>query len=473
MKDAFARALAGVSIVVCVAAPAAVRAEDDEGVRHFRTGVRLFKDGNFSGALAEFEEAHRLRPTASALQNIALCQKALFRYSEAIATLSRMQAQYGASLSSDDAKAAADTIAELRGLVTQVTIAVDPADAIVTVDGRPIAGGTERRVELDVGEHRLTAEAARYRRADRMITVAGRDKRFEVKLEADLGEIVVVSDDADAAIVVDGSATLGYGTWTGKVTAGEHHTITVYKPGYQPTTLDVVVSYGESRKVTATLGEKVRGPAPPTPFPYVRPPSAQRHGPYGFLTTTFSSVNADPDNFVLPGNNTNRSGASAGLRVGWLLTHNVGIEAMLEGGKISVGPGCATSSGACADAVPPSQAASYSLSAARAGANGRYISGGETWRFLGVLGVGAVSHTLEISAQGTTLPSGKTSALNGYLLFEGGGEVSIGRVLVDVVLTATVDGVSNLKLADRTLYTAHSGNVTYGGLGLRVGYALW
>src|SRR6187401_438764 len=55
------------------AEPANVRAAR----RHFANGVRLYQDANYSAALIEFEAANDLKPGASSLQNIALCQKAL------------------------------------------------------------------------------------------------------------------------------------------------------------------------------------------------------------------------------------------------------------------------------------------------------------------------------------------------------------------------------------------------------------
>src|SRR5690606_7503881 len=55
--------------------------------RHFENGVRLYQDANYSAALIEFEAANELKPGSASLQNIALCQKALFRYAAAAATL--------------------------------------------------------------------------------------------------------------------------------------------------------------------------------------------------------------------------------------------------------------------------------------------------------------------------------------------------------------------------------------------------
>ena len=54
-----------------------------QSARHFTNGVNLYGDGNYAGALAEFEAAYALKPGAGALQNVALCLKALFRYAEA------------------------------------------------------------------------------------------------------------------------------------------------------------------------------------------------------------------------------------------------------------------------------------------------------------------------------------------------------------------------------------------------------
>src|SRR5688572_12729410 len=58
-----------------------------EARRHFKLGIKLYQDTNYPGALAEFEAAYAAKPGPGSLQNVALCQKALFRYREAAATL--------------------------------------------------------------------------------------------------------------------------------------------------------------------------------------------------------------------------------------------------------------------------------------------------------------------------------------------------------------------------------------------------
>jgi hypothetical protein len=453
-----------------------VHADEKEGVQHFRTGVRLFKDGNYAGALAEFEEAYRLHPTPSSLQNIALCQKALFRYADAIATLERMLREHAGTVSAEDTKAAKETIDQLRPLVTSVVFSLVPPQAILTVDGRTVPGGAERRLDLDVGEHRIVAEAPQHRTFDQRVTVAGREKRIDLKLLADLGELVVIADDAETAIAVDG-VPRGYGRWSGPVTA-EHHTVHIYKPGFTPTVLDVTVENGQRREVRGSAGERYRGATtpPPTPFAYEKPaPSPPRRGPYAFATATSYQLTGSPDHFDLPSQSSDRrDGSYFGVRLGYLLVKNFGLEVMFEGGKHSVGPGCYPSEGGCSDPPPEDRRAFYDLYGFRFGGNGRFLSGGETLRFVAAAGVGAVVHRLRLpqAATNSTLPAGKGTAPNAYLFFEAGGELSIRKVLIDLVITGAVDGVNNIEIDDKRVYTDHR-NIAMGGVGLRIGYGLW
>src|SRR6187399_3569421 len=85
--------------------------------RHFKLGIKLYQDTNYPGALAEFEAAYAAKPGPSSLQNVALCQKALFRYREAATTLEELLRVHGSELSEGERKAVTDAIAELHGLV--------------------------------------------------------------------------------------------------------------------------------------------------------------------------------------------------------------------------------------------------------------------------------------------------------------------------------------------------------------------
>src|SRR3954469_4457290 len=107
--------------------------------RHFKLGIKLYQATNYPGALAEFEAAYAAKPGPGSLQNVALCQKALFRYREAAITLEQLLRAHGSELSEGEAKAVTEAIAELRGLVGSIVVNVEPSDAKVSVDGRLVA----------------------------------------------------------------------------------------------------------------------------------------------------------------------------------------------------------------------------------------------------------------------------------------------------------------------------------------------
>src|SRR3954465_6445834 len=105
----------------------------DEAKRHFLNGVHLFEDRNFGGALVEFEASFQENPTAAALQNIAVCQKGLFRYAEAIATLQRMLKDFSQQLSAEDKRSAEDAIRDMTALLGTLVLRVTPKDAKIAL----------------------------------------------------------------------------------------------------------------------------------------------------------------------------------------------------------------------------------------------------------------------------------------------------------------------------------------------------
>src|SRR5690606_1917043 len=102
----------------------------------------------------------RLKPAGSTLQNIALCQKQLFRYAEAADTLSDLLKLHGSELDEGEKTAVRQTMEELEGLVGRVSISVVPSTAKVSVDGRLLTPEQlSEPIRLNVGEHRIRAEA--------------------------------------------------------------------------------------------------------------------------------------------------------------------------------------------------------------------------------------------------------------------------------------------------------------------------
>lgn len=442
---------------------------------HFSLGVRLYQTKNFSGALAEFEEAYRLRPTPSSLQNIALCQRALFRYTEAIDTLERMLREHAGAVEAEDERAAHEAIQEMQPMVATVVIYMEPPDAILKIDGRIVEGIGERRVRLNVGEHRVEAEAARYRPLEQVVNLAGGARTLSVRLETNVAELTVVAEDAEAAVAIDG-VPRSFGAWTGELLADERHVIQVYRTGYTTTTMEVTLEQGERRTVRVVLGPPTADPEAKTPFPYVPPPEAPpRRGFYGLLTATSYVVAPDPDGFRTVKGDT-KDGTYFGLRAGYHFTHIFALEGIGEFGKHVVGPGCyhPPKRPETCDEVP-ADSATYQLWGQRFGVNARFITPGERFRFVGIAGVGGVRHQLDLQvSREDGRPRGEGSALNAYLMLEAGIELSFGRALVGGMLTFAMDGINNLTIgpSSRRIYS-DSRNISMAGIGLRVGYGHW
>ncbi len=463
------------TLLIALSGRSALADDDDEGKRHFRAGVALYQGGNYNGALAEFQASQQLRPTASALQNVALCQKALFRYVEAIETLEKLLQLYGDKLPTGEKKAVRDAIDEMRPRVASVVVAVTPPGASLNVDGRPVNGGAERRVQLDVGEHVFEAEAPGHRPYAKRIPFAAADRRIEVALTPELGTLTVRADDVEAAIAVDG-VPRGHGTWSGQVSAGVKHSVTVYKPGRQTVALEATVAPGDKQELKATLAP---GASQPPPYLYTPPPErAQRQGFYGFLSASTYIVTNHPANFAVPeDSNVTLDGAYFGLRAGYRLTNLFGIEALFEAGRHSVSPGCysrdVTSVNDCNDGEIGTPKPKYTLAGRRLGVSGRLWIPVPPFALVGTLGIGAVNHDFRIGASADGLAAIDANAWNGYAMLEGGAEFNIRRLLLDVVIVVVGEGANNLEGRGPNGRSAYDSNLAMVGLGLRLGYGLF
>jgi PEGA domain len=137
------RTLAVISLLALSAA--AARAADDVAVAEARKlfvdGTDLVRRAQWSEALAAFEQSARLRPHAITTYNIGACERALGRYTRARATFARSLDENGrvGQLPPSLSEEARAFVAEIDGLLAHADVSVDPPEAAVIVDGRPLA----------------------------------------------------------------------------------------------------------------------------------------------------------------------------------------------------------------------------------------------------------------------------------------------------------------------------------------------
>jgi len=458
------------------AQPADTNAESAaaEARRHFRLGIRLYQDTNYPGALAEFQAAYAAKPSPSSLQNVALCQKALFRYREAATTLEQLLAKHAAELSEGERKAVSDAITELNGLVGSIVVTVEPSDAKVTIDGKAVtATELHAGVDVNVGEHEIVADEPGYARLVRVVSVAAGTKMLpvELKLKATDGFLNIVADDPLAAIAVDGT-TRAFHRFRGSVKPDSEHLVQVFRDGYESYESTVTVAVGQTLDIHATLGPRVTdavGGAPVKPDGLPPPPPARaQKGYYGLLTLGVLGLGQRP--LSLTSSRSNDAMGSLGLRAGYRLWSAVAAEMMLDVGKLNVTDASTTDD--------PNTKRSYSLSTVRVGPNLRLMTSGKVFRFSSAIGAGVVHHKLvldPVTDQQAAYPGGSASGYDPYFLLELGVQWSVGRVLLGAEVVTLIDGATGLnrEAVESSKAFGNTNTLPLFGLGIHGGYALW
>ncbi len=122
----------------------------NEARQLFQSGTELVKAAQWYEALGAFERSNTLRPHPVTLFNLAACERALGRYT-------RARARFVEALAANPpvpptlAEEMRTYLREVEGLLVHADVELDPADAAIAVDGRPI--------EVEVG-HTVVAGLA-------------------------------------------------------------------------------------------------------------------------------------------------------------------------------------------------------------------------------------------------------------------------------------------------------------------------
>lgn len=468
--------------VLGAGAPGPARAQEDphttEARTHFQNGVKLFNSRNWQGALAEFDAAYKLKPGPSSLKNIALCQKELFRYTDAVDTLTKLLDRHGKEMSADEQRSVRDAITELGSLVGSIVVRVTPAEARVFLDGRPLeASDLGTSIRLNTGEHVLVAEAPGFAKQARTIRVAGgqKDVPVDFALAATAGFVSIKSQDPKAAIAIDGKA-LAFSSWRGPLEPGRHY-VQVYRDGFKQFEQAFVVEVGKSIQIDAVLTPDDQ-PAPKPGDP--KPP--QQRGWYALAALSGIGLRNAPGGLEI--DRSQVTGSSVGVRAGYRLWTPVAVELLLEGGKHEVDKACDTnvSSRKCGTANAFER--SFTLDSVRFGPNLRIMSAGESLRFTSVIGAGAVRHEIDLDARDQketgweeATPGGNAKGWDPYFLVEVGIQYNWGHVLLELCGLMFIDGASNAQGHDENgkpwTPFEDTGGLLMGGIGLRGGWSEW
>jgi hypothetical protein len=155
----------------------------EEASNHFKRGLQLFDEADYTLALVEFSRAYQLAPNFRALYNIALVDIQLGRYADAARTLEQYLHDGGDAIAPTRLAEVNRTLGELRFRTATLDLSLNVSGAEVMLDGKPLdPSRLHGPMVIDAGEHTLRATAPGYSASDRTVTLAGGD-RAAVRLE--------------------------------------------------------------------------------------------------------------------------------------------------------------------------------------------------------------------------------------------------------------------------------------------------
>jgi len=147
-------------------------------------GVRSYRAGRYTDAIAYFRAAYQLGGPSSELWNIVRCREGMDDAEGAAAAIDDYLAVSGL-LAQDRADAAREAQA-LRTRPSTLTVTTTPPGASVSVDGKALVGSTPLSVEIHAGSHTIALQRAGYLPAAQ-------------SLEAHFGRAVIVTLDLERA----------------------------------------------------------------------------------------------------------------------------------------------------------------------------------------------------------------------------------------------------------------------------------
>lgn len=258
---------------------AAVPPETQQARALYAEGIELVKLSQMGEALAKFEKSAALRPHPVTTYNIGACERALGRYTRARVSFAQaLEAGANGDLSPSLTTEAKGYLAEIERLLVAVRIDLDPADAGVAVDGRPLVqkGDEDGRPRLvagleapgpgrpaagafvlimDPGTRVLTLSRKGF--TDVVVTRAfapGAKLSLPLALTRLPGTIKVDANEASAIVTVNG-ADVGMAPVDVSRPAGSYRVV-VRKDGFETYEAQVALNAGEETSLSAKLIEK-------------------------------------------------------------------------------------------------------------------------------------------------------------------------------------------------------------------------
>ncbi|MFO0678272.1 MAG: PEGA domain-containing protein [Polyangiaceae bacterium] len=225
-------------------------AKKAEAKKRLDAGTKALKSGDATAALREFTASNDASSTAASLLGLGDAHYALKQWPEAFEAYDDAVRGFGTSMPKKDRATADARMKELAGRTGTVSIRVNEADALVSVDGKEIGKSPVRALvrTLD-GDRKITVTKEGFAPFEQTVKVrsGGKDVREVVDValvrESKMGTLSVKEKSGQSMRVLVDGVDVGATPWTGEVTPGAHE----------------VTGRGEKVAAPAVVAEVARG----------------------------------------------------------------------------------------------------------------------------------------------------------------------------------------------------------------------
>lgn len=155
----------------------------DQAFTRLEKGARLLNSGDFSGALVEFQEAHRIYPSPKLFYNLGLAYKGLGKSAFAFLEFERFLAEVPSDTPPQQIAHARQQLEQLSRHLAFAYVTSDVAEADVTMDGQAIGHTVlPRRFPAETGPHKITLASGLRTTTQAFSAVAGESVTVNVLL---------------------------------------------------------------------------------------------------------------------------------------------------------------------------------------------------------------------------------------------------------------------------------------------------
>ncbi|MFO0553515.1 MAG: PEGA domain-containing protein [Polyangiaceae bacterium] len=148
-----------------------------EADEHFRQGVQLFKENNFTAALVEFKRAYEIDPKYQVLYNIGESHYQLQDYANALKTFEKYLAEGGTKIPAKRRKEVEKEMVTLKGRVATITITTSEPGATITIDDVSMGKTPLEPVLVSAGRRKITATLEGRVPVTQVVDLAGGDQQ--------------------------------------------------------------------------------------------------------------------------------------------------------------------------------------------------------------------------------------------------------------------------------------------------------